>query len=110
MPVGLHIVRRQRQAGRGLFGAKMREPLQRLRRRQFGADDPALLGLDLDRHQPRLLLEQEPGRRLRRQRRQHEGGADIGMAREGYLPVHGENANLRVVGLSRGGSTNVVSE
>ena len=37
---------------------------------------------------PAPLLEQQPRRRLCRQRRQHEGGADIGMARERKLPVH----------------------
>ena len=76
----------------------MRHPLQRLRRREFGADDLALLGHDLDRHEACALLEQQPRRRLCRQRRQHEGGADIGMARERKLPVHGEDAHLGVVG------------
>ena len=74
-------------------------------------DDAALLGQNLDRHQPGLLLEPQPRRRLCRLRRQHEGGADIGMARERDLPVHGEDADLRVIARrSRGGSTKVVSE
>ena len=98
MPVGRDVAGRQREAGRRLFDGKMRHPLQRLRRREFGADEPALLGHDLDRHEACSLLEQEPRRRLRCQRRQHEGGADIGVACKRKLPVHREDANLRVVG------------
>ena len=110
MPVGLDVDSRQREAGRGLFDGKKRHPLQRLRRREFGADDLALLGHDLDRHEARSLFEQKPRRRLWRQRRQHEGGADIGMACKRQLPVHREDAHLRVVGRSLGGNTKVVSE
>ena len=99
MPVGRDVAGRQREAGRRLFDGKMRHPLQRLRRREFGADEPALLGHDLDRHEARALLEQEPRRRFFRQRRQHEGGADIWVACKRKLPVHREDAHLRVVGL-----------
>jgi len=102
VPIGLHIACRQREASSGLLRADVRQPLQRLRRGEFGADDPALPGHDLDRDEARPLLEQQPRRRLWRLRRQHESGADIGMAGKRKLPVHGEDAHLRIVrGIAR---------
>ena len=98
MPVDPDIGRRQRQAGRGLRGAEQRQPLQRLRRGEFGADNCLPFLQDRDRHQAGLFLEQQPRGRLGRPRRQHEGGADIGMAGERDFGANGENPDLRVVG------------
>ncbi len=87
----------QRDTGRGLPGAQRRQPLERLWRGEFGTDCAALLAQNFHGHQPRLLLEHQPCRRLGGLRRQHEGGADIGMAGERDLRSHGEDANLRVM-------------
>ena len=65
---------------------------------KVGADHPSLLGQDFHRHQAGLLLKSQPSRRSCRLRRQHEGGADIGMAGKRNFGAHGEDADLRVVG------------
>ena len=97
MPVRPHIARRQRQTGGRLLGAEIGEPFQWLRRGQLRAHNPALLRQYLHRHQPGVFLEQQPGRRLFGLRRQHEGGADIGVASERNFRTHGKNSYLRIM-------------
>ena len=98
MPVGPDVGRRQRKAACRLAGAELRKFAQSQRRGKFGAGHLARLLQDLDGHQARALLEFQPRRRRGGAARQHVGGADIGMARERDLPVHGEDAHLRVIG------------
>src|SRR5258708_19367419 len=94
MPVGSAIRRRQRYAGRSLLGAERCQLLQRLWRGEFGTQSLVLLLQDLDRHEPRALLEEESLRQFRRLSRQHKGGADIGMTRERQIFVPPDNSNL----------------
>src|SRR5258708_35384197 len=96
MPVGSDICRRQRYAGRSLLGAERCQLLQWLWRGEFGTQSLVLLLQDLDRHEPRALLEEESLRQFRRLSRQHKGRADLGMTREPQVFVHGADADLRV--------------
>ncbi len=83
MPVGPDIGCRQRSAGCGLLGAELASACSR----GCGAVSSAPTALPSACRistgtRPCALLEPQPRRRLCRLRRQHEGGADIGMARE----------------------------
>ena len=64
MPIGRDIDGRERDAGGSLLGAELRQPLQRLRRGQLGADDLAAVAQDVDRHETGFFLEFQPRRRF----------------------------------------------
>ena len=70
-----------------------------LRRGQPRGDDGALLARQVQRHQAGLLLEHQPVARdlaamANARPRQHEGGADIGMAGERHLGLGREDADV----------------
>ena len=74
-----------------------------LRRRQPRGDDGALLAREVERDQAGLLLEHQPvagdlAAMANARPRQHEGGADIGMAGERHLGLGREDADFGRVG------------
>ena len=67
---------------------------QRLRRGKARRHHDAVLARQVERDQAGLLLEHQPVAARRPMPRQHEGGADIGMAGEGQLGLGREDADL----------------
>ena len=114
MAAGLEVGGLQRAGGGNGLDRDFLTETERLRRGQAGRNDVAALPGDADIDEARDHLEGEaiagnfPAIAFARAR-QHKGGADAGVAGERQLGLRRENADLRGVRGSLGGSTNVVS-
>jgi len=88
--------------GRHVHGPALR---QRLRGLELAADAPVLAARDGDGNEPCVLLEHHRPRLVQRperaRAREHERGADVGVAGEGHLGRRREDAHAAVVPLLR---------